>query len=191
MHEVKVLIEGYAIWLEAHKQRACGTITLVKGQKNTCMVDTGNVGDEDKIKKALSKEGFKPEDVNYVVNTHGDIDHVGNNCLFKKAIFISGQDIYEGDVASFFVDKYEIEPGVEVINTPGHSIEDVSVVVRTKKGTVVVAGDIFEDENDAYDHQAWKVFSKYPKKQVESRQKILSLADYIVPGHGKMFKVKK
>lgn len=189
MNEVKVLIDGYAIWLEAHKQKACGTITLVKGIKNNIIVDTGNVGDEQKIKRALEKEGLTPDKINYVINTHGDIDHVGNNGLFKKAIFISGQDIYEGDVASFFSEKYEIEPGIEVINTPGHSIEDISVTVRTKNGIVVVAGDIFEDEKDA--NESWKVFSKYPKKQVESRKKILAIADFIVPGHGKMFKLKK
>lgn len=43
MNKVTVLIEGYAKWIEAHKQAACGTITLVRGHLNNCIVDTGNV----------------------------------------------------------------------------------------------------------------------------------------------------
>lgn len=130
------------------------------------------------------------EDINIVINTHGDIDHVGNNSLFGNATFISGQDICKGDVFSFFTESYEVEPGILVITTPGHSIEDVSVKVETKEGTIVVAGDLFENEDDVKD-ESWKVFSKYPKRQVKSRIKILEIADFIIPGHGKMFKVEK
>lgn len=190
MAEVKVLVDGYAIWLEAHKQKACGTITLIKGEKHHCVVDTGNVGDEEKIIKALKNEGLSPDQITIVVNTHGDIDHVGNNSLFKKATFISGQDICEGDEFSFFTSDYQVEPDISVISTPGHSIEYVSVMAKTKDGTVVVSGDLFENEADSSD-ESWKVFSKYPKHQIESRLKILKIADFIVPGHGKIFKVKQ
>lgn len=189
MAEVKVLITGYAIWLDDKRQKACGTVTLIKGKHNF-IVDTGNVVDEDKIKKLLAKEGLIPKDINFVINTHGDIDHVGCNMLFKQAVFISGQDVYHGDVYSPLTDNYELEPDVFVISTPGHSIEDISVKVKTPKGLVVVAGDLFENEGDAED-ESWKVFSKYPKHQVQSRAKILKIADFIIPGHGKMFKVKK
>ncbi len=48
MAEVKILITGYADWIDALRQRACGTVTLIKG-KNNCIVDTGNVRDEEKI----------------------------------------------------------------------------------------------------------------------------------------------
>ncbi len=79
--------------------------------------------------------------------------------LFKKATFISGQDVYQGDIFSPLTDNYEIEPDVHVLSTPGHSIEDISVAVKTKKGLVVITGDLFENENDR-ENQAWKVFSK-------------------------------
>jgi glyoxylase-like metal-dependent hydrolase (beta-lactamase superfamily II) len=190
MAEVKVLITGYAIWLEALKQKACGSITLVRGRHNV-IVDTGNVGDGVRIIKLLAKEGLKPEDIHYVVNTHGDIDHVGNNNLFTRATFIASHDIVrDQDIFTFFEEKYEIEPDICIISTPGHSIEDVSVLVKIKNGLVAITGDLFESELDIKD-ESWKVFSKYPERQVKSRLEILKIADFIVPGHGKIFKVKR
>ncbi|MBI3384942.1 MBL fold metallo-hydrolase [Candidatus Gottesmanbacteria bacterium] len=170
------------------RQKACGTVTLIRGIYN-CLVDTGNVVDEDKIKRLLAKENLSPKKINFVINTHGDIDHVGCNMLFKQSVFISGQDVYRGDIYSPLTDNYEIEPDIHVVSTPGHSIEDISVAVKTEKGLVVVSGDLFENEDDQ-ENGAWKVFSKYPKHQVLSRTKILKIADYIIPGHGKIFRVK-
>jgi hypothetical protein len=34
-------------------------------------------------------------------------------------------------------------------------------------------------------------YVKNESQLIESRKKILKIADYIIPGHGKMFKVKK
>ena len=34
-------------------------------------------------------------------------------------------------------------------------------------------------------------YMKNEKQLMESRNKILEIADYIIPGHGKMFKVEK
>lgn len=87
--------------------------------------------------------------------------------LFKQAIFISGQDIYHGDVYSPLIDNYEIEPDVHVLSTPGHSIEDISLSVKTKQGLVVITGDLFENETDATD-ESWRVFSKYPEHQIKA-----------------------
>lgn len=52
---------------------------------------------------------------------------------------------------------------------------------------MALLGDIFEEEND---DNSWKTNSKYPKDQDESRKLILSEADWIIPGHGGMFKNK-
>lgn len=49
-------------------------------------------------------------------------------------------------------------------------------------------GDIFECANDG---EQWREVSRYPEQQEKSRSEILSLADWIVPGHGPMFKNEK
>lgn len=52
---------------------------------------------------------------------------------------------------------------------------------------------MFEKEEDLVDETIWMVsaYSEAPKLQELNRNKILLLADYIVPGHGPMFKVTK
>lgn len=52
-------------------------------------------------------------------------------------------------------------------------------------------GDLFEREEDLIDESLWMVsaYSEAPKIQEMNRNKILLLADYIIPGHGPMFRV--
>ncbi|KAK2148966.1 hypothetical protein LSH36_473g02003 [Paralvinella palmiformis] len=76
--------------------------------------------------------------------------------------------------------------------TPGHTCNDVSVVVKnTQDGTVVIAGDVFECEADLRDDELWKSNSFNVSLQEVSRAKVLRLADVVVPGHGEKFTVDK
>ena len=55
--------------------------------------------------------------------------------------------------------KLDPEGAVKVIATPGHTLDSVSVVVVTgtkEQGTVVIAGDNFEKEEDLEDPELWK-----------------------------------
>ena len=50
-------------------------------------------------------------------------------------------------------------------------------------------GDLFECCEDLEDYTLWQENSEEPELQQQSRINILRTADWIVPGHGKMFKV--
>ena len=55
--------------------------------------------------------------------------------------------------------KLDPEGAVKVFATPGHTLDSVSVVVVTgnkEQGTVVIAGDNFEKEEDLEDPELWK-----------------------------------
>lgn len=190
-YQVIILKPGYAAWVGAGEIRAEGTITLVKGPKNI-VVDTGGPWDKDFLTAALAEHGLKPEDVDYVVCTHGHSDHAGNNNLFPDATIIVGYDICLRDVyklhdfSSGF--PYTIDEAVEVIPTPGHTCQDVSVVVHAREGVVAIVGDLFENESD---EASWRDYSQFPIEQESNRKKILDLADFIVPGHGEVFTVQR
>ena len=78
---------------------------------------------------------------------------------------------------------------MQVFATPGHTLDSVSVKVVTEEGVCVVAGDTFEKEEDLEDESVWKeAGSESEELQKKSREKILSFADIIVPGHGPSFK---
>jgi len=190
MNEVVVLIPGYSNWSGPGKQNASGTVTLVRGSKNV-IVDTGIPAQKNEIVRQLKEVGIKPADVDCVVNSHGHSDHIGNNNLFPKATFLLGTDVSRGDeytVHDFHTGAFHIGPGISVIATPGHTDHDLSVVVETSKGAIVIVGDLFEHEND-WSRESWKAWSKCKDDQQKSRQQVLRIADFIVPGHGNLFRV--
>lgn len=190
-YEVKVLKPGYAEPAGAGQQRADGTITLVNGRLKI-VVDTGGPWNREHIVRRLRSEGLKPSDVDFLVCTHGHSDHVGNLNLFPDATIILGWDVCKGDLYGFHDfnrSSYKIDDEVEVIATPGHTKDDVSVVVRTGRGVYVVAGDLFECAEDQESPELWQRHSQDRALHERSRKKALELADFIVPGHGDMFEV--
>jgi len=116
---------------------------------------------EEELSYSLKIAGLKPSDVTMVVNTHLHFDHCGNNRLFENSKFLVQTDeiryAYFPDrfmrvsyLRDFFdvegdylpvKGKYEIENGVEIIPTPGHTIGHQSLVVKWKNRNVVYAGD--------------------------------------------------
>jgi glyoxylase-like metal-dependent hydrolase (beta-lactamase superfamily II) len=192
--EIKILIEGYAKkakddWL------ASSSTVLIKDNKLNILADPG--ANKKLLLKALSKEGLKPEDIDLIFITHYHPDHILNIRLFPEQDILDGDIIYRNDKEISFSGKI---PGtdIKVILTPGHAHEHASLLVKTKKGNIIVAGDLFwwtDKEKQKTDYKSLMnkkdPFVKDKKALKNSRKKILKIADYIIPGHGKMFKVKK
>jgi glyoxylase-like metal-dependent hydrolase (beta-lactamase superfamily II) len=106
---------------------------------------------------------------------------------------VVSQDIAQGDIYTphDFSAPYQLTEGIEIISTPGHSGQDVSVIVRAPEGVTAIAGDLFEREEDLADESLWRATSQFPELQIANRRRILELADFIVPGHGDKFPAKK
>lgn len=197
MHQIAVLVRGYVEPPRAGRQRAGGTVTLIKGAPNV-LVDTGAPEQREELLEALANHRVTPGDVTYVVLTHGHLDHIGNNSLFPAATFVLDEDVARtGEYwqhrfrdGPLHIDCEDGGPRITVLATPGHTDHDLSVVVEASIGAVAVVGDLFEYADDQRDG-AWMCWSKHPDDQRRSRDLVLSLADYIVPGHGDMFKVER
>ncbi len=192
MAEIKVLIEG--VHEAEEKLKASSTVALIKSNKNI-IIDTGSFQDEEKIIDALAEEGLKPEDINIVVLTHLHIDHSRNTNIFSNAeLFVKHSDfgtkwdINDITVVRAELENLEIAKDVKIILTPGHFPFHISVVVKTKDGIVVVAGDAIAKKEtlEKIPYPQWN-----NEEYLKSQKKILEIADYVIPGHGKMFKVKK
>ncbi len=194
MAEIKILIEGYAreksgVWY------ASPATVLINDNGLNILVDPG--ANKKLLLEALEKEGLKPENIDIVFLTHYHLDHILNIRLFPD------KDIYDGNTINSD-DKIVEYSGnipntnVQVIPTPGHAHEHCSLLVGTKKGKIVIAGDVFwwkDDETQKTDKESlMKHKDPYVKDKealTESRKKLLEIADYIIPGHGKMFKIEK
>ena len=148
--------------------------------------------------RALDEEGLTTGDIDYVFLSHRHPDHVLLACLFEKAKYVTFDDhlIYDKDVLLEY-DKNVLGDDIERIDTPGHVPEHLSLIVDTDNGKIAVAGDVIwwldDEEQVLYinqkDHS--QALDMDMEALVESRKKLLKIADYIIPGHGKMFKVEK
>uniref|UniRef100_A0A914GVQ2 Metallo-beta-lactamase domain-containing protein 1 n=1 Tax=Globodera rostochiensis TaxID=31243 RepID=A0A914GVQ2_GLORO len=175
---VEILREGFARQLDDTEYVFVASITLISDGGKTILVDTGmgtDINGRTDLIKKLSQRNIAPPAVNYVVITHGHPDHSGNTNDFPDAIHFQGvmshyrtkfnfTDLFENA-------KHQLTKNVALFSTPGHTSEDISVVVKNAHGygTVVVSGDVFITE--------------------QNRRIILCMADFVVPGHGQMFRV--
>lgn len=199
--EVKVLVVGTHQHDDKDILHIASTTVLIKSNINI-IVDPGSLVNKDLLIDSLQKENLKTKDIDAVIFTHGHLDHVANVFLFPEAKvyqrFISGeypgqyQFLNMGIAGRFDLINESLADGVKIIETTGHSIDHISVIVDTDLGKVVVAGDAIAKDSFVDLEKQPESFLVYSlEKYNESRKKILEVADYIVPGHGDVFKVKK
>lgn len=217
-NEIIVLFDGYSQVTDQTTMLANCTCTLVKG-KNTCtIVDTRTAWDGDEIiagtwnyfclasaislkiddffPTELQKHNVDVADITHVVCTHGHSDHIGCNYLFLKAKeHIVGRGISNKDQYRSVEDesKYQIDDGIYVIPTPGHTLDSVSLIVENSnlcEKPVAVCGDLFEKRHDCFHELIWiGAGSDSIDKQRKSRLFIAEMAGIIIPGHGPRFDV--
>jgi len=188
MAEVKVLVAGYTSADSKAKdgiERTCATITLIRDREINMVVDPGLLKDKKILVDALAKEGLKPEDINYIGLTHSHADHFANIGLFPNAKLLEFFGIWYEDMVDDW--KEEFTKDIKIIKTPGHANTSISFIVNTSMGKVAVVGDVYWKEN----YPPEDPYADNAKELAKSRKEILSVADYIVPGHAGMFKVKK
>lgn len=110
----------------------------------------------------LARMGVDPQSITDVIFTHLHWDHAGNNHLFPNAQFyVQRKELQEAaapclklfaesyDYEQIFKTKYtvldgdcELMDGIRVITTPGHSVGSQSVIIDTKAGSYLIAGDL-------------------------------------------------
>lgn len=183
MSQVKILIEGY---LSADSGgKTCPTITLVRDNHLNIIVDPGTTPTADTIIEALAKEGLTPDDINIVFLTHSHYDHFKNISIFSKAKLLDYWGLWDNDKLESAPE--DLTSDIKIIKTPGHSEDNVTMLVKTEQGTVAICGDVYFKENlpevDPYASDGAAL--------ARSRELIKSSADFIIPGHGQMFAVKK
>lgn len=191
-YEVHILRPGWAVSDRGGTDAAC-TLTLVKGPK-AILVDVGAPWETELLREGLRAHDLAPRDIDVVVCTHGHSDHVGNLHLFPDALLVVGYDICWGRrylSHPIWQEDFVIDEAVRVVATPGHSGEDVSVIVTSGGIRYGICGDLFESASDLEDDLLWRRYSRYPDLQARSRGRLLEVVDVVIPGHGDMFRVNR
>ncbi len=202
MAELKILIEGYAKKLEIGWV-ASSTTCLVLSDDKKIITDPGC--NRKKLLTALKDHNLTTADIDYVFLSHQHPDHILLAGIFEKAkhITFDSQLLYNGDTLTEYTES-ELGPEIQILQTPGHTLEHISLIVATAAGKVGIAGDVIwwedgQQPNLNSPDQKFNVAQQDNSQSkglnmdtlVASRKLLLEKCDYIVPGHGKMFKVTK
>jgi len=190
MATVKVLIPGHTSEDSANEnpdepETTCATISLVRDNDLIMVIDPGVLESQQQIIDALKKEGLTIQDITHVCITHSHIDHYRNIGMFPTAKTLEYYGLWDKNMVEDYDEQFT--ENIKVIKTPGHDSTSITLLIKTDQGVVAICGDVFWKEEGPVEDP----YASRPKKLKESREKVLKLADYIVPGHADMYKVKK
>jgi N-acyl homoserine lactone hydrolase len=150
--------------LVAEDERMPVYVHVIDHPDGRVLVDTGmtephpSVADMDPQLQPLSEHDFDVAGIDMVVNTHLHFDHCGGNHLFAgRPIYVQRRELddartQDGYTIREWVDasgvqyvpvdgELELLPGVRLLPAPGHTPGSQVVVVQTRGGPTVVAGD--------------------------------------------------
>ena len=160
------------------------TCSLVRDGDRLIVFDPGMVERQADLLDPLRALGFDPGAVTDVVLSHHHPDHTINVALFPNARVHDHWAIYLGaDWDSVDCEGRQLGPSTHLIRVPGHSAEDIALVVGTPETVIVCTHLWWTAEGPADDPYA-------PDEAVlhASRSRVLALADVVVPGHGEPFR---
>jgi glyoxylase-like metal-dependent hydrolase (beta-lactamase superfamily II) len=207
MPEITHLLTGFHVNTDQGNLGFC-TIALLRGRTNI-LVDVGHQGRANQLAAALERANMPREDIHGVVLTHAHWDHCQNTDMFPNAkIMIHPKELeYARDpkrpdlaTARYFlntldgrdveevVEGAEIEPGVRILETPGHTKGHISVLADTPQGQVAISGDALPWANSVVTGQPMIIFWD-EKEAAESVRKLLDSSRIFYPGHDRAFRL--
>lgn len=181
MVELHVLCDGYVH--EGDELRVGSTVGFVRDGDARIVIDPGMVTSTAAILDPLLALGVAQDDITDVVLSHHHPDHTVNVALFPRARIHDFQAIYLDDL---WIDRqaegFELSGNVSLIETPGHTPQDLTTLVTTENGVVAFTHLWWMAEGPADDP-----YSHAPAALHANRERVLTMAAEIVPGHGPRF----
>jgi glyoxylase-like metal-dependent hydrolase (beta-lactamase superfamily II) len=182
MAEFRVLSDGY---LSNDDDRVGSTVSFARDGDAVVVIDPGLVPSRAAILDPLAALGVAPEDVTDVVISHHHPDHTINVALFPNARLHDHWAWYRDDRwISRPAEGFELAPGIRLIETPGHSPQDISTLIDTDEGLTVATHLWWTSTGPTEDP-----YAPDPALLHDNRSRVLALAGLarIVPGHGPSF----
>ena len=176
--EVHVLFEGYI------GPATASTVSLVVEGGHVIVIDPGMVPRPEAILEPLTSRGYSPEDVTDVVLSHHHPDHTMHAGRFVNARVHDHWATYTADRWDDRpAEGFEVAPSTVLMETPGHTPQDITTLVRTHDGLVVFTHLWWSSDGPSEDPYATD-----PRSLHANRERVLSLGPaLIVPGHGAPF----
>lgn len=183
--EVKILIEGYVtsdVGFRVGEAVTSPTVTLVKDGDIVMIVDPGTLDSQQVLVNKLEKERLEINDVNVVCITHSHINHYRNVGMFPEAKILENFGFWNKTVVRDW--KEQFSENIKIFRTPGHDNTSITLLVATDRGRIAICGDVFWKEN----YPEVDTSAPDQEKLRQSRHFVLKMSDWVIPGHGPMFK---
>ena len=176
--EFRLLFTGYV------GERVASTVSFLRDGEVRVIVDPGMVPEPAAILVPLQRLVDSPDHITDVIFSHHHPDHTINAALFPRARVHDFWAIYKGDVwQDRPAEGFALSPSIRLIETPGHTPQDITTMMATGDGTV------------AFTHLWWSAdgppedpLASDPPALHRNRARVLEVATLIVPGHGAPFK---
>ena len=181
--QVTILLEGY-YEVKAGQENTRPTVTLVRDGDFVMVVDPGVMESQQLLIDALAKQGLAVDDVDVVCLTHSHIDHYRNVGMFPKAKVLEYFGLWEGGRPTEWQENFS--ENIQIIKTPGHDYSCITLLVKTEQGVAAICGDVFWKEN----YPEKDPYASDVKQLEQSRALVLKMAQWIIPGHGGMYKIR-
>jgi glyoxylase-like metal-dependent hydrolase (beta-lactamase superfamily II) len=181
--EVHILFNGYAEDRTETTSAVASTIAYVRDGNFRVIIDPGMVPNLSSILDRLATLGVAPATITDVIFSHHHPDHTLNAALFPNARFHDYWAIYKDDNwESRPAEGYDLSPSIRLIETPGHTPQDITTLVGTRNGIIAFTHLWWSAEGPAEDPLASDLAALHT-----NRQRVLQAATQIVPGHGAPF----
>jgi glyoxylase-like metal-dependent hydrolase (beta-lactamase superfamily II) len=183
-----ILSEGYGPWPFPNMGdtfSVASSVTFIRSGDRRIVHDPGFVPSRSAILDPLGERGFGPAEVTDVVISHQHPDHTLNIALFENATTHDVWGIYKNDQWTLrFAEGVDLVPGVKLIQTPGHTDQDITVLVNTVDGLVALTHLWWSNQTPPADDPVGTDNEAFHA----SRERVLALSPaLIVPGHGVAF----
>lgn len=179
------------------------TTVLLRTAAGYALFDTGAAGDRPGLLSALAARGVRNSDIKTIILSHLHFDHVANAECFPQAEFFlheTERDYFENHGAAdpavplFLAETLlrqpqlrlmsgepEVLPGIRVLCTPGHTGGHISLSLTVDGKQVVLAQDALKHRGEVTAVTLAGAFDAEAARK--SIDRILAMADIIVPGH--------
>jgi len=161
------------------------TVSLLRSGDVIVIVDPGMVAARADILDPLAALGVTPAEVTDIVISHHHPDHTVNIALFPESVRVHDNwATYQRDQwTARPAEGFELAGDIRLIETPGHTPQDITTLVDTTTGTAALT-HLWGYEGAETDRLAASLEQLHA-----GRERVADLATLIVPGHGPAFPV--
>ena len=185
------------------------SVTLLRGERTT-LVDVAHFGRREPLLTRLAALGLRPEDIDRVVLTHAHWDHCLNLYMFPNAEvmllapeleYLAEPHPQDWATPAWTLDAIgrarvvpvrdgdEIEAGVRVLATPGHSPGSLTLLVQTPEGVTGLCGDALPTMVSTRTLMPRIVFWDVDEAHASARR-IVDSCQVFIPGHDRPFRAE-